>query len=139
MIQINHHVALDESEISFTYSTSSGPGGQNVNKVATRATLQFNPRTSKSLTALQRNRILETLGPRLDKDGKLRVVASRHRSQAANRNEALHRLVTLLSIALRPRRKRKPTRPTAGSRERRLSEKKRTSQRKAARRRPSEE
>lgn len=133
MIRINQRVAIAESEISFTFSRSSGPGGQNVNKVATRVTLLFKPADSQSLTELQRERVLKLLGPRLDKRGVLRIVASGHRSQSANREEAVHRLVTLLSIALRPRRTRRPTKPTAASRERRLTEKRYRSGRKSSR------
>ncbi len=141
MIRINQRVAIDESEISFTFSRSSGPGGQNVNKVATRVTLLFKPADSRSLTELQRERVLHLLGPRLDKRGTLRIVASGHRSQSANREEAVHRFVTLLSIALRPRRTRRPTKPSAASRERRLTEKRHRSGRKSSRKgiRPGDE
>ncbi len=133
MIRINDTVSVDEAEITFAYVRSPGPGGQNVNKVATSVTLRFDLTNSTSLTAIQRNRILRKLATRINKEGVLRVVSRRHRTQAANRREALARFVELLAGALRQPRPRRKTKPTRGSIERRLAEKARRSKQKTDR------
>ena len=133
MIRISDNLGIDEGEIRFTFSCSPGPGGQNVNKVATTATLLFDVAASRCLSEPQKQRVREVLGGRIKKDGVLWIVARRHRTQVANRQDAIRRFTTLLAEALRPRIPRKKTRPTAGSRERRLAEKAKRSRRKADR------
>src|SRR5438477_11093300 len=96
MIQIRPDVAIDESELSFTFTTGAGPGGQNVNKVATRATLHFNVAASPSLTDAQRERLFSRLANRIGANGVLRVVAGQHRTQSANRRAAMDRFVELV-------------------------------------------
>ena len=123
MIRINHHLTLPDDELVFTFSRSPGPGGQNVNKVATKATLRFDVAGSPSLSNWQRRRIQEELAPRLDKNGVLSLSSSRERTQSANQREAQARFIRLLADALRPRALRKKTRPTKASKERRLAEK----------------
>ena len=123
MIRINDHLSLPENELVFTFSRSPGPGGQNVNKVATKATLRFDVAGSPSLTDWQRRRIQEELAPRIDKLGVLSLNSSRERTQSGNQREALTRFIKLLAHALRPRKVRKKTRPTKASKERRLAEK----------------
>ncbi|MFQ5411772.1 MAG: alternative ribosome rescue aminoacyl-tRNA hydrolase ArfB [Phycisphaerae bacterium] len=134
MIPINDQLSIPERDIAFTYARSPGPGGQNVNKVATKVTLWFDVAGSPSLTPSQRGRIQSKLATRIGRDGRLRVRCWRCRSQAANRRGALERFQALLGEALRPRKERKKTRPTRASRERRLLEKRRQSERKQGRR-----
>lgn len=123
MIRINDHLSLPDDELTFTFSRSPGPGGQNVNKVATKATLRFDVGRSPSLTDWQRRRIREELASRLDKTGVLSISSSRERSQSGNQRDALSRFITLIADALRPRAVRKKTRPTKASKERRLAAK----------------
>ena len=104
-------------------SRGGGPGGQHVNKVSTRVALVLDVEGSPSLTEEAKSRIREGLGRRLTKDGRLRVVCGVHRSQPANRREALARLVELLRRALVPRRERVATRVPRAERERRIAAK----------------
>lgn len=124
MIEIDDNLVIPADEIDYTFSTSSKPGGQNVNKVSSRVTLLFDVGTSPSLSDDQRHRIATRLRTRITKDGVLRVVSQKHRSQHANREAALARFIELLRDAIRVRRKRKPTRVPREVREQRLREKK---------------
>lgn len=135
MIRINDKLSIGDREISFTYSRSPGPGGQSVNKTASKATLWFDVANSPSLSAEQRRRLRAELATRIGRDGMLRVVSWRHRTQVANRRDAFSRFATLLAETLRSRLRRKPTRPTRASRERRLSDKQHRSRLKQKRRR----
>ena len=116
--------AIPEEELTFTASRSGGPGGQHVNKVSSRITLLWNLAASPSLTPQQKEILYRRLRRRISDEGVLRLSVSDSRSQAANRKLAVERFVELLAEALRPRAPRRPTRPTAGSREKRLTEKK---------------
>jgi ribosome-associated protein len=136
-IEINRNLEIQESEISYTFSRSSKPGGQNVNKVCTRVTLLFDVEASQSLHYRQRERIEEKLASRIGKDGILRVVSQKHRTQKANREAALERFIALVAAALEPRRRRKPTAVPREVKEGRLEAKKRRSRIKRARARPS--
>jgi ribosome-associated protein len=123
MIRITDRISIDEREIEERFIRSSGPGGQNVNKLATAVQLRFDLRGS-SLTPDVRARAARLAGRRLTRDGVIVILAQTHRTQERNRQDALDRLIDLLqraSIAPKPRR---PTRPTKGSRERRLESKK---------------
>lgn len=125
MVEINNQLTIPDEEVSFEYSRSSGPGGQNVNKVSTKATLLFDVAGSQSLTDEQRGMIMNRLATRITKAGVLRVTSQRHRSQRANREAALERFSELIREALRPRRFRRKTRIPRTINERRLQEKKR--------------
>ncbi|MGD9141964.1 MAG: alternative ribosome rescue aminoacyl-tRNA hydrolase ArfB [bacterium] len=122
-IRINSRVVIPEEEISFTYARSGGPGGQKVNKTSTRATLLFDVDASPSLTDADRARIRERLSTRISKDGVLRVVSQKHRTQTANRRAALERFTDLLQAALKPGRRRKPTAVPGAVKEKRLKDK----------------
>ena len=123
-LQIPGGPAIPEEELTFTASRSGGPGGQHVNKVSSRITLQWALDASPSLTPEQKEVVRRRLRRRVSDEGVLRLSVSESRSQAANRKLAVARFVELLAAALAPRKPRTPTRPTAGSREKRLTEKK---------------
>ncbi|HDQ46341.1 MAG TPA: aminoacyl-tRNA hydrolase [bacterium] len=138
MIPITPEIRLDESELSFEFIRSSGPGGQNVNKVATAAQLRFDVPHSKSLPAEVKARLITLAGNRLTKEGCLLIRAQRYRTQEQNRQDALARLATLIrKAAVRPKH-RIPTRPTRRSEERRLDAKRRRGRIKAGRGRASD-
>jgi len=123
-IRITDDIAIDENEITESFVRSSGPGGQNVNKLSTAVQLRFDVRGSPSLTNDVAVRLMRLAGKRLTKDGVLVIVAQNHRTQERNRAEALGRLVTLVQeAAVRPV-PRRPTKPTKASREKRLEGKK---------------
>ena len=125
MIPINDDVSISESEISFAASRSSGPGGQNVNKVSTRVTLRFDLEASPNLSAEQKEKVRRRLATRVSKGGVLSVSAQRERSQSANRARALERLVELLGQALEDQPERRPTRVPRSVDRRRLENKRR--------------
>jgi len=118
---------IPDHELWFEFSRATGPGGQNVNKVSTRATLCFCLDASGALDDAQKTRARLRLAARLATDGVLRVDCQETRSQARNRDLARERLAALLADAIRPPKRRGRTRPTAGSRQKRLQEKKRRS------------
>lgn len=132
-LPIRPGLILPRREFWFEFSHSSGPGGQNVNKVATAVAICFHPESSSALTRAQKEIIGVKLANRINTNGILRLVAEDARSQVGNRALACERLRILLEEALRPVKKRRPTRPTAASRERRLAEKRQRAARKADR------
>ncbi len=125
MIQITDDLSIPDSELSFTASRSSGPGGQNVNKVSTRITLRFDLEASPQLSAEQKELIQERLATRISKEGILSVSAQRERSQSANREAATERFGELLRQALEIDPERRPTRVPKGVDRRRLQDKRR--------------
>src|SRR5438105_9351359 len=125
MIRITDHIAIDDGEIAESFIRSSGPGGQNVNKLATAVQLRFDVRHSPSLPDEVRARLERLAGRRLTRDGVLVITAQRHRTQERNRDDALERLIALIRRAAVAPVPRRPTKPTAGARERRLQSKKR--------------
>jgi ribosome-associated protein len=124
---------IPASELEFRFSRSGGPGGQNVNKVASRVELLFRPAGSSAFTPDEKERMGSALKGRLDRRGYLHVAAEESRSQWENRQKAAAKLCDLLSMALRVRKVRRPTRATAGSRARRKEGKVRQSQKKKLR------
>ena len=125
-------VAIPLSEIDLRFSRSSGPGGQHAQKSETRVEALFDVEASAALTAVQKARVTRKTGP------VLRAIAQDERSQARNRELAVERIVEQLRDALRVERHRRPTRPTAASRERRLEQKRRRGETKQLRRRPED-
>jgi len=121
MLRITETTTIPEEEIWFVASRSSGPGGQNVNKVSTRVTLLFDVVHSPSLTPEQVDRIRSHLSTRISKEGILRVTAQRERSQAANRERARERFVELMRDALAAHPERRPTRTPRRANEERLA------------------
>ena len=125
MLLINDDLSISEDELLFKASRSGGPGGQHVNKVSSRVTLYFDLEASPSLTPSQKARTRQRLATRVGKNGLLRVVSRKHRSQAANRTAALERFVELLRGALKRAARRKKTRVPSAQKRRRLEQKKR--------------
>jgi ribosome-associated protein len=134
MIRVTGKISIDEREISESFVRASGPGGQNVNKLSTAVQLRFDVRASPSLPDDVRARLERLAGSRLTRDGVLVIIAQRHRTQARNRQDALDRLIDLIRRAATPPAPRRPTRPTAASRERRIETKKRRAKVKGLRR-----
>ncbi len=124
-MRIDERLEIDDAEISYATSRSSGPGGQNVNKVETRVTLLYPVDASPSLSDGQKARLRERLATRISKEGVLRVVSQKHRTQAANREAARERFAELVREALAPVRERRPTRVPKAVRRKRIESKRR--------------
>ena len=134
---INNQVTIPVAELVYTASRSSGPGGQHVNTTDTRIQLRWNLEGSTALTEAQRDRIRRALASRLTEAGDLLLASDKHRSQRRNREEVTQRLAALVREALVPPKPRRKTKPTRASKERRLDDKKRRSEVKKGRGKPT--
>ena len=137
MIQITETISIKENEIQEEFVLASGPGGQNVNKVATAVKLRFDAAHSPSLPEDVRERLIRLAGKRLTEEGVIVIDARRFRSQDRNRQDARERLAALIRKAAQRPKPRRKTRPTPASIERRLEDKHRRSQIKRVRRAPT--
>lgn len=136
---VDPELIIPDEELTITFIRAGGPGGQNVNKVATAAQLRFNVRSSTSLTDEVKQRLVRLAGSRMTADGVLVIEARRYREQERNRQDAIARLDRLVKLALQPPEKRRPTRPTAAAVRARLEDKKRRGFVKRGRRASAEE
>jgi len=127
-MRVSPHIVIDERELDEQFVRASGPGGQNVNKVSSAVQLRFNAAASAALTPAVRERLLKLAGSRATNTGEIVIVAQRFRTQAQNRADARARLATLILKAWLPPKTRRPTKPTAGSKRRRLESKQRQGQ-----------
>jgi ribosome-associated protein len=124
-LRVNRRLEIPLDEIEYTFSTSSGPGGQHANKAATRVDLAWNVDESRILTDEHRRRLRSRLRNRIDSSGALRLSSDRHRSQWRNRADVTARLADLVAEALKPPKQRVATAPTRAAKERRLEAKRR--------------
>jgi len=139
MLHVTRSITIDEGELDIAFVRAGGPGGQHVNKVATAVQLRFDVRNTTSLAGPVKARLKKLAGSRMTDDGVLIIDARESRSQADNRQAAVDRLVELIRRAAARPKRRKPTRPTPASRERRLRAKRTRSETKRLRRRPPRE
>jgi ribosome-associated protein len=123
MIVVNDRISIPDSEITETFVRSSGPGGQNVNKVSSAVQLRFDARRSPSLPNEVAIRLMKLAGSKLTQDGVIVISAQRHRSQDMNRQDAVERLVAMIREACETPRPRRATKPSLGAKRRRLEEK----------------
>ncbi|OYT16487.1 MAG: aminoacyl-tRNA hydrolase [Bacteroidetes bacterium 4572_77] len=122
-----------DTELNFSYSRSGGPGGQHVNKVNTKVELRFNIATSTLLSIIQKEILLEKLEKEIVQNGDIIIIAQETRSQLKNKKKAVEKFYKLLNLALKPKKKRKATKVSVASKEKRLKEKKIISEKKANR------
>ena len=127
MISVTEHISISEDELEERFVRASGPGGQNVNKVSTAAQLRFDALRSPNLNSAIYLRLQTLAGRRMTRDGVVVISADRFRSQERNRQDALERLIALIREAAIPPRRRRPTKPSRGAKERRMQLKKRRS------------
>jgi ribosome-associated protein len=133
MLDVAPHIRVPLDEFEFTYARSSGPGGQNVNKVNSKALLRWNPTTSPSLPDDVRARFLSRFASRLTTLGEILISSEKTRDQRKNVDDCFERLRTMLLEIARPPKKRRPTKPSRASKERRLDSKRRDSAKKSNR------
>ncbi len=127
-------IQLPQDELHFTYARSSGAGGQNVNKVNSKAILRWNPTTSRALREDVRDRFLARYRSKLTVDGEVVIMSDRHRDQGKNASDCLDKLREMIAAVLAPPKKRRATKPTFGSKQRRLKAKKEHGEKKRNRR-----
>ena len=133
-LQITSRIVIPDEELGFSFARSSGPGGQNVNKVNSKATLRWNPTASAALPDDVRSRFLKLYASRLTNDGEILITSQESRDQPKNIAICLEKLRAMIAGVLAAPKKRRPTKPTKGSKQRRLTAKKQRSEVKAGRR-----
>ncbi|MCF7958720.1 MAG: aminoacyl-tRNA hydrolase [Phycisphaerae bacterium] len=139
MLSINDNLTIPDSYLSFRYIRSSGPGGQNVNKVNTCVQLTFHLNECPLISYPARMRLIALAGSRYSTRGTIQIVSDQFRHQIRNRTDCLNRLQSLIQESLIIPKKRRPTRPTSASKKRRLNQKRQQSQKKDLRRQPKPE
>jgi len=138
-LDVSAHLRIPAQEVELTYARSGGPGGQHVNKTSSKVLLRWNVNTSAAPREPDRVRLLERLASRLTQEGDLLVTSERHREQSRNVDDAVAKFIEVLRAALRRPRARRATKPTKASQRRRLEGKRRRSEAKRGRRRPTSE
>jgi len=137
MLEVNNRIQIPDTELQMAYARSGGPGGQNVNKVNSKAILTWDITQSSALPADVKDRFLARYGRRISKEGQLQITSQRYRDQARNIEDCRAKLVELILSVATPPVKRKPSKPSKGARQRRLNDKHVRSDRKQSRQRPS--
>lgn len=132
-VKVNRSLVIPGDEVSISFSTSGGPGGQHANKASTKVELAWNPESSRALGPRQRSRLLKRLGKRIDSSGNLRLSSDRYRSQMRNRQDVTERLARTVANALKEQKPRVGTEPSRAAKERRIKEKKRQAEKKRRR------
>jgi ribosome-associated protein len=139
MIPITETLAIPDEELEWAYARSGGPGGQNVNKVASKASLRWAMTASPVVSPAVKDRIRTARPSLVTTEGDLLIVSQKYRDQERNREDCVAKLAELIRAALTPPKPRRPTKPTKGSKQRRLTAKKKNAERKAGRRSPGSE
>jgi ribosome-associated protein len=139
VIRVSEFVSIADDELAWSYARSGGPGGQNVNKVASKAVLRWALATSPGVPPAVKERLRAAHPARVTTEGDFLVTSEKYRDQGRNREDCLAKLTAMLTRAAVPPTPRRPTRPTKGSKKRRLADKKRRSERKEGRRGPADE
>jgi ribosome-associated protein len=139
MLRVDDRIVIPESEIAVEVSRSGGPGGQNVNKVASKVQIRWNPAASASLPEPVRARLLAAVGSKLTKEGELLISSSRTRDQGRNLEDCLEKLRNLILASVKPPKVRRATKPTLGSQVRRVASKIKRSAAKKNRRAPEDD
>ncbi len=137
MLTVNHFIQIDETELEFSFARSGGPGGQNVNKVNSKAVMRWDPHLSVAMPPGVRQRFLDRYQSRFTKDGVLILQSQKYRDQGRNITDCMDRLREMILAVATPPVKRRPTAPSKGAKQRRLKTKKENAQKKQHRQRPA--